>query len=603
MERWGGLQRALRRLGLALLLGLLAAPMGRAASEAIAWQEYDAAAFEQAQREHKLVLLELEAVWCHWCHVMAAQTWPDPEVAALMRRHYVAIRVDHDARPDLAERYREYGWPALIILDAQGRDLVKRSGFIPPGPFARLLRATVADPTPELAPPPEPEGSADAPPILAPVLREALIERFYASHDFELGGLRGAQKFLDRDAGEYALRLAQRGDSRAATMARQDLAAIARLQDPVWGGIYQYSTHGDWDHPHFEKLAFIQADYLRLAALGQAQWPTPAGAATLNGITTYLRNFLRSPEGSFYVSQDADLRPGEHAADYFALPDAARRRLGVPRVDQHRYARENGLIAQALVQAYAATGEDAYLEDARRAVQVMLETRRLPGGGFRHDASDKGGPYLGDSLGMLRALLALYGATAERAWLTEAQQTARFIAGHFLQADRPGALSAVPGGPVRPGISVDENLALARTANLLAHYSGDPQDKALAGQALAYLVQPAVALSRVSDPGILLAVDEWESDPAHFCVVGSKSDPAARALFAAALRQPGSYRRLEWWDRSEGPLPHADVAYPALSRPALYVCAERRCSRPLFRPEDLPALLRELGGASARSAS
>jgi thioredoxin-related protein len=73
----------------------------------IAWQPHNLAAFTQAAQEKKFLILDLEAVWCHWCHVMDAKTYADPKVAAYIKQHFIPMKADHDARPDLAERYRE----------------------------------------------------------------------------------------------------------------------------------------------------------------------------------------------------------------------------------------------------------------------------------------------------------------------------------------------------------------------------------------------------------------------------------------------------------------------------------------------------------------
>lgn len=586
---------------LALLFLAIATPLASGNPGLIPWQPYGDAAFAQARADGRYVLLELEAVWCHWCHVMDARTWTDPTVATAVAEHYVPVRADHDARPDLAERYRDYGWPAIVILDGEGREIVKRAGYIPPDGMARLLAAVVADPSPEAAPAAEPTVWASSP-LLDATIRGELERRWMATHDAARGGLKGFQKIVDRDATEYALLRAAAGDTVSARMARADLAGARRLLDPVWGGVYQYSTGGDWKRPHYEKLAFIQADYLRLFALGYAAFGDPRDRAAIGAIHAYLRRFLRSPEGAFYTSQDADLRPGEHSAAYFALDDAGRLKRGLPRVDRSIYARENGLIAAALIQAHAATGEPALLEDAIRAVEYMGATRRPPGGGYAHGAADPAGPYLADSLALLRALVALHGATGERRWLTEATATADFIAARFARPDSPGFRTAVPAGPLPPVATLEENLALARVANLLSAYSGEPRHRAMAESALRYLATPQVALARLSDPGILIADRELANDPAHLTVVGGRDDPAARRLFAAAARWPVVYKRVEWWDRSEGPLPNPDVAYPELGRAAAFVCAEGRCSRPLFSVEDLLALAAEGQGKGQRHA-
>src|SRR6266478_5816318 len=114
----------------------------------IAWQPWSEAAFEQAKREKKFILLDLEAVWCHWCHVMDETTYKTPEVIALIQSKYIPVRVDADSRPDLANRYEDYGWPATIVFNAEGGEIIKRRGYLPPRPMASLLQAIIDDPTP-----------------------------------------------------------------------------------------------------------------------------------------------------------------------------------------------------------------------------------------------------------------------------------------------------------------------------------------------------------------------------------------------------------------------------------------------------------------------
>ena len=83
--------------------------------EPIFWQSWSTDAFAQARREHKFVLLDLQAVWCHWCHVMDGTTYRDPRVMSLLEDRFVTVKVDQDSRPDLASRYEEFGWPATVI--------------------------------------------------------------------------------------------------------------------------------------------------------------------------------------------------------------------------------------------------------------------------------------------------------------------------------------------------------------------------------------------------------------------------------------------------------------------------------------------------------
>ena len=142
-------------------LALCAAGQGRAEEKPrIDWQPWSDKVFEQAAAEHKFVLLDLGAGWCHWCHVMDELTYSDPKVIELLRAKYIAVRVDQDSRPDLSNRYEDYGWPATIVFNAQRGEIVKRRGYIPPKPMESLLQAIIDDPTPGPSVEPEPVLSA-----------------------------------------------------------------------------------------------------------------------------------------------------------------------------------------------------------------------------------------------------------------------------------------------------------------------------------------------------------------------------------------------------------------------------------------------------------
>jgi hypothetical protein len=327
---------------------------------------------------------------------------------------------------------------------------------------------------------------------------------------------------------------------------------------------------------------------MRLYALAFAQFGDDSYRKAVADIHRYLRGFLKSPEGAFYTSQDADLIKGEHGEAFFALDDAGRRKLGVPAIDKHRYARENGWLIQALAVAYSVTGEPAYLDDAIGAARWIVANRALIGGGFRHDEQDAAGPYLDDTLAMGQGFIALYAATGGREWLGYAQACAGFIEQHFRGA-RPGYFStpADSTAQLAPQASSDENISLARFTNLLHRYTGAPTYRTMHEHALRLLVTPQVVESRVTAPGILLASFESSNDPLHVTVVGAKSDAQAQALFAEVIRYPAVYRRMEWWDRSEGSLPNPDVRYPQLATAAAFICTDSTCSMPIFNAKEV----------------
>ncbi len=141
---------------------------------AIEWQPWSDNQFAKAQVEKRFVLLDLEAVWCHWCHVMDETTYRDPQVVALLKANYVAVRVDQDSRPDLSNRYEDYGWPATVVFDSKGKEIVRRRGYISPKEMIAMLRAINSDPSPgpsitAEAPVEHPENST-----LTPALRATL---------------------------------------------------------------------------------------------------------------------------------------------------------------------------------------------------------------------------------------------------------------------------------------------------------------------------------------------------------------------------------------------------------------------------------------------
>jgi uncharacterized protein YyaL (SSP411 family) len=574
------------------------------AAKEIAWRGWSEKDFSEAKLDHRFVLLDLEAVWCHWCHVMDVNTYSDAKVVSLLQAHYITVKVDQDSRPDLSNRYQEYGWPATVVFDADGHEIVKRQGYLAPDEMASMLQAIIDDPSPGPSVQPAPKLEIPANAILSSAVQKQLTKNYFSGYDSKNGSWGTDQKFLDWDSVEYSMVLARRnGDKQAEHMARQTLDEQLHLLDPVWGGVYQYSTDGDWNSPHFEKIMQMQAENLRIYSLAYAQFQDPKYLHAAQEIRRYLKTFLTSSEGAFYTSQDADLIEGKHGADYFALDGAHRRAQGVPRVDKHMYARENGWAINALATFYAATSDKSALEDAIRATNWVLLHRSIPGGGFRHGAQAANGAYLGDTIAMERAFLSLYGATAEKQWLMHAEAAMVFIDANFK--DKQGAGFDSSESPTdhsyAPHPDRDENVAIVRSANLLFHITGSEADEEIARHAMRYVAAEPI-LFRPPAASVLLADYELSSEPLHLTVVGSHGNTVSQQLFDQALRYPASYKRLEWWDPSRGPagrLPNPDVQYPALKSPAAFICTNRTCSPPIFKPSDLGTRIDRLLAASA----
>lgn len=580
----------MRRILLILLLlwpGLAHAQGGK--HGAVDWQAWSPSLFEQAAREGRYILLHLGADWCHWCHVMEDTSYRDPAVLALIRQRYIPVRVEQDRNPDLSQRYEAWGWPATIVFDADGNEIGKRRGYQPPEFFARLLQAIIDDPS-ALQQGRLVEDDAPKQTALRPERRAAILQAFDANLDRQRGGTGEVHRFLHGDSIEFAL-----DSERYRAWADLSLRQAEKIIDPAWGGLYQYSDQLDWSSPHYEKLLSSQVTGLRLYAQAHAQSGDPVYRHLGGLIARYLTQRMQDQAtGAFYVSQDADLNKSVDGRTFYALSAAGRLAMGgQPKIDRSLYAREAGWGASAMLAWYDLSGETDALARAERAAGWALRHRRLADGSFGHAAASETEATLSDTLAMGEALLGLYRATGGRDWLVAAADAGRAIATRFRDG-RGGYFVRAPGGEARgvfrePVRHIDDNIAATRLLNRLFHYTGKAEFDAAATHGFLYLA--ALAENDLPLPGLLLAAGERERPPLHVTIVGGRSDPAARALHDAARRLPDSYayQRLDWWDRSEGPMLNDDVRYPELDRAAAFVCTDRVCSLPIFDAANLGA--------------
>ncbi len=567
------------------------------ASEPVKWNGWDNDLFTRATAEKRFVILDLEAVWCHWCHVMEKTTYADPEVEDLLASKYLPVRVDQDANPDLSSRYGDWGWPATIVFGPDGTEIAKVRGYIEPERMQALLKAVIDDPSPgpSVGEPFEVKPSASA--FLTREQRAQLVKNYDESYEARIGGWGDSQKYIDADSMDYAMSRAEAGDAVAITRARQTLDAAIALIDPVWGGVFQYSEAGSWAHPHFEKIMSFQAQYLRQYSQAYALWKDPKYLAAARGIERYLTSFLASPDGAFYVSQDADLDRDTDGHTYYALGDTDRRKLGMPGIDKNIYARENGWAISGLIAFYDVTNDPKVLAVAEKAAKWVSDNRAVPDGGFRHGDKDRGGPFLGDTMAMGQAFLDLYAATGNRDWLMAAAKSGDFVgatfkdvAGGFLTSKTSEAKAGVFAKPAKP---IDDQIQVARFMNLLHRYFGNDSYRELASHAMRYLTSASADMLRPL-PGVLLADEELAVEPTHMTIVGAKDDARAQALHAVARAFPARYKRLEWLDLREGKLPNADVDYPDLGEPAAFACSNRICSYPSFSATELDATVKQM---------
>lgn len=237
----------------------------------------------------------------------AIAAWLHAEVAVEISAHYVTLRIDHDSHPDIANRYGDFGWPVTVMFAANGTEILTYRGYIDAPRFLSMLKAIVIDPSPIVI------ATADAAAIptqhdsaLDAATHDELLARYRDTYDHKLGSLQATQKFLDYDSVEFAIVHGQTGDADETAMARQTFDAARALVDLAWGGVYQYSIDGDGLHPQVEKPATLQASYLRIYALAWAALGSAQDDRAIDSLRGFLDAFLCSPDGVFYVSQDAE---------------------------------------------------------------------------------------------------------------------------------------------------------------------------------------------------------------------------------------------------------------------------------------------------------
>jgi hypothetical protein len=505
----------------------IAASRARAAERAFTWSAFTPEAFERARREGKYVLLDGAAEWCHWCHVMDETTYLDPEIARILRERFVTLRIDVDEHPDLAERYGEWGWPATIIFSPDGREIGKYRGYIPPDELRGILSdiESLAKGAPPEA---EARGPAEVP---APV--EALgwaagsasfqLDSYY---DPDQGGWGRRQKSPLGAPIELELRRGSHGDAEATKRAIFSLKQQRALLDPVWGGVYQYSSASTWDKPHYEKLMSYQAANLEAYARGYAATKDPSFLADARGIARYLDTFLSTPEGAFLPTQDADAGAHDRGAlfvdgdVYYRLSDAERRKLGFPRVDSHVYAHENGLGIAALATLYEVSRDAATLARARKAADLLLAQLVSADGKVRRTGSTA--LFLADAASFGRALARLAEVCGEASYRDAAVKIAAGLERDFADP-KTGAYFAKSLDPSAIGVFArrerpfDPNLAAVRFLAALARVTGDTAHRDRARRALAAALTPRSLTERGRMVGeLLLACDEagvfpWET--------------------------------------------------------------------------------------------
>jgi uncharacterized protein YyaL (SSP411 family) len=314
-----------------------------AAHQPVLWREWNSAAFAQAEAEDKPILLDIGAVWCHWCHVMDRESYENAEVARVINESFIPVKVDRDERPDIDARYQvavsaltgQGGWPLTAFLTPDGRPFFGGTYFPPddrsgrPG-MKRLLEAIahnyrthrdqihesaakIAEALSEVERFKEGETAADE------QVLKAIVEGIGGMFDAQNGGFSNAPKFPHPTAIDLLLEVyLETRQEWLLTIVTTTLEHMGRggVYDQIGGGFHRYSVDERWIVPHFEKMSYDNAgllgNYLRAYQLAGNKFFREIAL----GILAFLENVLSHPEAGFYSSQDADINLDDDG-DYF----------------------------------------------------------------------------------------------------------------------------------------------------------------------------------------------------------------------------------------------------------------------------------------------
>jgi uncharacterized protein YyaL (SSP411 family) len=326
------------------LSGEKSAYLKHAADQKIDWYPWSEEAFARARDEDKPLFLSTGAVWCHWCHVMASESFYDDETADLLNKYFISVKLDRDERPSIDRRYQmavsamgsSGGWPLSVFLTPDKKPFYGGNYFPPedrlgrPG-FKKVLRAIsemyqtkkheISEYTNKVM------KALTSPSIHGEEVNESqlthAVQKIINAFEPQNGGFGSAPKFPMPGVVEFMInRYLLTGNKSIGKCLRKTMEAMANggMHDHIGGGFHRYSTDDSWIIPHFEKMADDNAWLLRNYLGAYSVFGDRLFREVAEGIVRFVFEVLSDREGGFYNSQDADITPDDEGG-YFTWTD------------------------------------------------------------------------------------------------------------------------------------------------------------------------------------------------------------------------------------------------------------------------------------------
>jgi hypothetical protein len=413
------------------------------ADNPVDWYPWGPEAFAEAQRRDVPLLISIGYSTCHWCHVMARESFADPATAALINRDFVAIKVDREEHPEVDGAYmaaasaftQNLGWPLTVFTTPQGRTFYAGTYWPPearqPMPAFRdvlaavneawTLRRTQAEESADAVTDALARAGASAPSDLPDAAGIAgAAETIAAREDRHFGGFGGAPKFpVATTLSLLQSPLVRREAPDAAASADRALAAMSAsaLRDAD-GGFFRYATQRDWTVPHYERMLTDNAQLLAIAL-------DAGDETTARGVADFLIGTLRREGGGFGAAQDSEswIDGARSEGGYYLRPPSGRAGLEPPAVDGKVITGWNGLAIGALARGGARLDEPAWIATAEDAAAYVLRVNRDSAGSLVRASLDgiasKAVATASDIALLADGLFALAIATGDPRWAVE----------------------------------------------------------------------------------------------------------------------------------------------------------------------------------------
>ncbi|GAA4491272.1 thioredoxin domain-containing protein [Microbacterium panaciterrae] len=517
------------------------------AGNPVDWYPWGSEAFAEARRRDVPVLISIGYSTCHWCHVMARESFSDPATADDLNRDFVAIKVDREEHPDVDAAYMaaaaaftgNLGWPLTVFATPEGRAFHAGTYFPPVAqggmPSFRTVLTAVREAWTDRRMQVDEQAGAVAEALAAMTVSEpsalpdeaAIAEAaagIAAREDRRYGGFGGAPKFPVATTLRF---LQVTGQRDVATRALDAMAASA-LHDED-GGFFRYATRADWTVPHYERMLTDNAQLLEVAL--------DAGREDVaRGIVGFLLAVLRHPSGGFGAAQDSEswIDGARSEGGFYHRPIGAREGLEPPAVDGKIITGWNGLAIGALARAGSVLGEPAWGEAAAEAARTVLTVNRDAGGTLVRTSLDGvASPAVATAadLGLLaEGLFSLALATGDVEWAI----AARDVLSSEAAQDPVLAALGVPGASDETDGDLPSGTAAVAAAALTAWRLGAGEEYRARAEGL-IAGRAGVALQHPFGHGSLLRVAAGIATPPRQIVVvtSDPTGPLARAGRAA----------------------------------------------------------------------